>query len=277
MGGLLLILLLSFEYVAFTNGEVELYIIPSMDSLCPRDPCLTLSQFTADPSKYIGNETNVGLVFLHGHHTLDKEISLYGADKFSIGSLDNERVVIECASQSARFAVNNITFVVIKGVHFIGCAGNTVTTVEELIVNDTMFQGVQNKGRGTALVLDKVTLATIIKCQFISNTLGINSQQHCIRELFRAQNFLCNYLGLYSDDLVSVGGALLTTSSNVSITDTNFVLNTAELGGVLLAYQSNITITQSTYNYNRAYIGGVMFTIESSVIIEITAFSVTMQ
>ena len=37
-------------------------------------------------------------------------------------------------------------------------------------------------------------------------------------------------------------------SSYVSITNTKFVLNTAELGGVLLAYESNITMTECAYN-----------------------------
>ena len=48
-------------YTAFTNGSVELYIIPSVDSSCPQDLCLTLSQFTAGPSNYTEHETNINL------------------------------------------------------------------------------------------------------------------------------------------------------------------------------------------------------------------------
>ena len=110
-----------FAYTAFINCNIELYITPSADSSCPQDPCLTLSQFTLDPSKYIGNKTNISLFFLPGNHTLERELSLYGANNFSIVSQDNKMVVIECASQTARFVVNKATIVSIRGLHFIGC------------------------------------------------------------------------------------------------------------------------------------------------------------
>ena len=59
MGTHLLKLVFLLVYSAFTNGGVELYITPSVDSSCPQDPCLTLSQFAADPSNYTGNEINI--------------------------------------------------------------------------------------------------------------------------------------------------------------------------------------------------------------------------
>ena len=201
------------------------------------------------------------LVLLPGNHTLERELFLYGAETFSMESQYNETVVIECASQSARFVVQETIFVSIKGLHFIGCAYITVTAVEELVIEDTIFQGVEGEGGGTALVLDEVKLANICKNLFDSNTPGIGniSQRHIVEAL--------------PPDIKSFGGALLTTSSNVSVTDTKFVHNTAELGGVLLAYESNITITQCTYSYNRAHSGGVMFTVESSVTIDSSTFS----
>ena len=59
MGSHLLNLVFLLVYTAFTNGGVELYITPSVDSSCPQDPCLTLLQFTASSSNYTGNETNI--------------------------------------------------------------------------------------------------------------------------------------------------------------------------------------------------------------------------
>ena len=61
MGGHLLNLVFLLVHVAFTNGGVELYITPSVDSscICPQDPCLTLSQFAADPSNFTGNGTDI--------------------------------------------------------------------------------------------------------------------------------------------------------------------------------------------------------------------------
>ena len=264
----LLNLMVLLVYTAFTSGRIDLYITPSVDSLSPRVPRHTLSKFAADPSNYTGNDTNISLVFLPGNHTLEGELFLYGANNLSMESHGNETVVIECASQSARFVVNETKIVSIKQLHFIGCGGNTVNTVEELLVEDTIFQGVEGEGRGTALVLADVTFAKISESSFISCTPDIYS----LRKFVRDQDLLY-YLIINDLRDLSAGGALLTTSSNVLVTDTNFIHNTAELGGVLLAYQSSITITQCTYSYNRANFGGVMFTVESSVTIEDSTFS----
>ena len=246
------------------------YITPSPDIPCPKDPCITLSQFAANSSKYTGQ---ISLIFLPGNHTLNRELILSGASNFSIESQKNETVMIECMSPNERFVINETTFATIKGLHFIGCGGNTVTSVKHLVVEDTIFQGVEGEGRGTALVLNQVNFTKIRECSFISNTPGNNSEHHRVGEFIRDPFIFFFVLGLKEDDLVSVGGALLTTSSNVSVTKTKFVFNEAEIGGVLLAYKSIISISQCTYSNNRALYGGVMATVESSVDIDISTFS----
>ena len=269
MSGHLLTLVLLLVGAVSAQSKVH-YITPSPDIPCPEDPCLTLSQFAANSSKYSGH---ISLIFLPGNHTLNRELVLSGADNFSIESQGNETVMIECPSPYERFLVNVTTSAALKSIHFIGCGGNTVTRVKELVVEDTIFQGVEGESRGTALVLNEVNFTKIRECSFISNKPGNNSERHRVGEFIRDTNVL-HYLRLEEDDLVSVGGALLTTSSNVSVTKTKFVLNEAEIGGVLLAYKSIISISQCTYNYNRAlYRGGVMATVESSVNIDITTFS----
>ena len=59
MGSHLPNLLFLLVHTVFINGGVELYITPSVDISCLHNPCLTLSQFAADPSNYAGNETNI--------------------------------------------------------------------------------------------------------------------------------------------------------------------------------------------------------------------------
>ena len=271
MSGHLLTLVFLLVGAVSAQSKVH-YITPSPDIPCPEDhsACLTLSQFAADSSNYTGQ---ISLIFLPGNHTLNRELILSGADNFTMASQENETVIIECMSPNESFSVNDTTFATIKGIHFIGCSGNTVTRVEELIVEDTIFQGVEGEGRGTALVLNEVNFTKIRQCSFISNTPGNNSERHRVGEFIRDPHVLSG-LRLKEDDLVSVGGALLTTTSNVSVTKTKFVLNEAEIGGVLLAYKSIISISQCTYNYNRAlHGGGVMATVESSVDIDISTFS----
>ena len=266
------LLTLVFLLVGAVSAQTEVnYITPSPDIPCPEDPCLTLSQFAANSSNHTGH---ISLILLPGNHTLNRELILSGADNFSMESQENEIVKIVCQSQSGRFIVNETTFASIKGLHFIGCGGNTVTTVEELVVEDTIFQGVEGDGRGTALVLHEVNFTKIIKCLFISNTHGVNAERHRVGEFIRDPIILRYALGLEEDDLVSAGGALFTTSSNVSVINTNFVHNEAEIGGALLAYKSIISISQCRHSYNRVlYGGGVMATVESLVDIDSSAFS----
>ena len=264
------LLTLVFLLVGAVSAQTTVhYITPLPDIPCPEDPCLTLSQFAANSRKYTGQ---ISLVFLPGNHTLNRELVLSGADNFSMKSQDSESVMIECMSPNERFIVNETTFAAIKGLHFIGCGGNTVTRVEELVVEDTIFQGVEGEGRGTALVLNEVNFTKIRECSFISNTPGNNSERHRAGEFITDPDILW-FLGLEEDDLVSVGGVLLTTSSNVSVTNTKFDSNEAEIGGVLLAYKSIISISQCTYSNNRARYGGVMATVESSVDIDNSIFS----
>ena len=276
MSSTLLTLVFLLVGAVSAQSEVSYYITPSLDNPCPKDPCLILSQFAANSNNYTGH---ISLIFLPGNHTLNRELILSGVDNFSMESQDNETVMIKCPSQSERFIVNETTSAAIKGLHFIGCGGNTVTTVEELIVEDTIFQGVEGEGRGTALVLIEVNSTKIIRCLFIFNTPGVNSDLHHVQEFIRdfsatiCQSILRPEVGLEEDDLVSVGGALLTTYSNVLVTNTNFVFNEAEIGGVLLAYKSIVTLSQCIYSYNRAHFGGVLTTIESSVYISNSTFS----
>ena len=251
MGEHLLTLLFLLVGAVSAQSEVHYYIIPSPDIPCPKDPCLTLSRFAANSSNCTGN---VSLIFLPGHHSLDSMLKVSGADNFSMKTRDNNKLVtINCKSHSGRFVINETTYASIKCLHLNGCGGNTVTKAKRLLVEDTIFQGVhvEGEGKGTALVLNEVNFARIIGSSFISNTPGVNSEHHYVREFITNPDIL-QKLALEEDDLVTVGGALLTTSSNVSVTNTKFVLNEAEIGGVLLAHRSIITISQCTCSYNRA-------------------------
>ena len=264
----LLTLLILLVGAVSAQSEVHHYITPSPDIPCPSDPCLTLSQFADNSNNYT---RYISLIFLPGNHSLNGELILSGVVNFSMEPHNNETVMIECPSQSERFIVNETTFVAIKGLHFIGCGGNTVTSVEKFNIENTIFQGVAGEGRGTALVLREVNFIKITDCSFISNTPGVNSERHYAREFIKNSSIL-RELGLEEDDLISVGGALLITSSSVSVNNAKFVFNEAEIGGVMLAYKSIITVIQCTYSYNRALHGGVMATIDGSFNISSSTF-----
>ena len=259
-------------YANSARSQAHYYITPSLNATCPGDPCLTLTQLVAIN---FSNETNISLWFLQGNHSLDRELSLSRAENVSMmkDARDNGTVFVECGSrninQSGRFNISETKFAMIKGLHFIGCGGDRVSRVEQFIIEDTIFQGVE--GRGTALVLNEVTFAGIARCSFLSNTHGSKFEHHSI--LLFINDEVLNYLYLNRNLSLSVGGALYSAYSNISIASSNFTHNTAEIGGVVFAHNSSFNVTRSEFSKNRASFGGALVTSGSRVVINDSNFS----
>ena len=262
---LLLFLLVYADSV--NSQQAHYYITSSLSVHCPGDPCLTLPQLVANSTSYLGNETNVSLTFLPGNHSLDGELSLSHADNFSMIKVigGNGTVFLECGSQSGRFNISETTFAMIKDLHFVGCGGNKVSQVEQFIVEDTIFEGVD--GRGTALVLNEVTDASIARSSFLSNIHASIFEDHDIANFEYLKDIL-NCLYRNRNSSLAVGGAVCTTFSNVSIVSSKFTDNRAEIGGALFAHNSSLHVVGSTYSYNKASFAGVMITSESLISIK---------
>ena len=255
-------------YADSANSQVHYYITPSLSVHCPGDPCLTLAQLTANSTSYLGNETNIFLSFLPGNHSLDGELSLSHADNFSMTG-GNGTVFVECGSQLRRFSISETTFAMIKDLRFLGCGGNRVSQVEQFIVEDTIFEGVE--GRGTALVLNQVTDASITRSSFLSNIHASILEHHDISP-FASDQVILKYLYLNRNPSLAVGGALYTAFSNVSIVSSKFTGNRAEIGGALFAHNSSLHVVGSTYSYNKASFAGVIITSETSINIKNSNF-----
>ena len=105
----------------------------------------------------------------------------------------NETVFVECGSQLGRFNISETTFATIKGLYFIGRSCNRVRQVEQFMVEDTIFEGME--GRGTALVLNKVMDASITTSIFTSSPHGSTTEGHDISPYARDQVlfFLYNF------------------------------------------------------------------------------------
>lgn len=277
-------LLLFLMNVDHSCSKTHFYITPALNLSCSEDyqPCITLSQFIANSDSYLGNETDIFLIFLPGSHDLDREfeISTDQVNNFSMSKDEkgNGTVFIECRGRSGRLDISNTTYVSIKGLHFIGCGDNRISGAEQLMVVNTIFQGVG--GKDTVLVLRGVVSANILKSSFLSNNInGTEYHSYCYNEFMSATDQETPFLDLEQPRLrvgntsMAFGGALCSIFSNVRITNSNFAYNRAGIGGVLAALNSTIYVTQSTYSSNRATIGGVMFTIETIVTIVSSTFA----
>ena len=116
-----------------------------------------------------------------------------------------------CSSQSERFNISQTTFVTIKGLHFVGCGGNRVSQVGQLIVKDTIFQGAE--GRGTVLALNEVNAVSIMRSSFVSNK--DSTFEYSNKSTFLSNQDIMNYVYLNRSSSLAVGGALYVVHSSI--------------------------------------------------------------
>ena len=152
-----------------TAGEA-FYIIPSPSSSCPQQHCFTLGQLLSNARRYLSS--NITLYFLPGTHILLSEHVIRNMSELHLPSVSNlplEAARISCGS-TASILIENVYLVHMSHLHFIGCRMNKIESVNQLIVNNLIFHGLQGRN-GTALKLIH-TNATIINSSFLLNQYG---------------------------------------------------------------------------------------------------------
>ena len=160
-----------FLFVDVELSQEGYCISPSLgiNDLCyPYSICLILSEFAANSSHYLvtnWSNASLSLFFLPGNHTLDRELTLARGDRFSMTKPAqlSRSVYVDCVSESGRFNISDTISVSIKGLHFIGCEGNSVTKVDQLSNRRHHLPGEGGEGRDRALVLSEVTVASITR------------------------------------------------------------------------------------------------------------------
>ena len=255
------LLVILLVYVEFTYTKVH-YITPLPDGPCPqKSACITLSQFAANSNH---NETDISLLFLPGNHTLDGELFLSQVNHLSMtkDGLDNETVFVECSSYSGRFHISETTSFSIMDLNFIGCGCNNVSHVKRLTITRSTFQGVQEEN--TVLMLNDVSVATIVETAFLSNSL-----YYPIITGFIKLTKILDYVYFQRSTPI---GALYVAFSNVSIISSRFIQNRADIGGALVIHNSSLQLTRNIFNNNAANFGGVMVTYESTIHMDNNAF-----
>ena len=248
--------------VSMCSNQVscEVYQITSTSGdRCPMDPCLTLSQFTNQSDSYLNDNTT--LIFQPGNHSLNSVLSVSHITMLSMHTSSSNTVIM--CNGLGRFDLSTIPVVHVRNITFIGCPGNKVESVQQFTLEYTSFIGQEN-APGTALELIDTT-ASLCNNTFISNS----GKQH--------QYYLDGNI------IALAGGAILSTRSNINITESWFKGNHAQMGGAIFSeFQSNITITNSTFLGNVAkiigatgtYYGGALYAVNGgTVIIEKSLFA----
>jgi predicted outer membrane repeat protein len=223
-----------------SSENVIYYLTPSSSQRCPEKNCQHLSEFSANVSN---DDDNITIVLIPGKHSLNQNLSLSNLISLSLYSLTDSSATIECAS-SGFISFEDIERVYIHNVNFVGCGGNLVKNVDEFILQETTFEGVRNSG--TALTIMNTT-ADIIDCTFVRNQFG--TVMEGVRSLRIITSDINWFLVGDVTGIVRVGGAIISSFSNISISGSNFEDNRADIGGDIFTEDfSQISIFNSNFS-----------------------------
>ena len=234
------------------------HIISSESELCPADFCLTLSEFASNTSGYL--YVNTTLIFQSGHHILGLAFKISSIQSLQLMKLALVQTpTIQC-EHSAGFSFFRIGAVYIKEIKFVNCSIN-VKFVQTFSVLNTSFVGQDNSS--SALQLD-YTWAVIKRTSFVSYKKE-RSEQSVI------WSPIPNYK--FWSKLSYSGGSLIVMHSTITILNSMFEDNSAEVGGAAFFEFSTVIIVESTFKRNSAEIGGAMTFHYSAVRIENSIFT----
>lgn len=202
---------------------------------CLHDSCMTLSDFAL-----MSNNTalNTTLIVTGENHGLDVGILISNTVQFYMHSNSHNSVPVITCNESVSFSFTNIGSVYLNGLTFESCNDNKFESIDQLNIEYSIF-------------LNSKSPLTIIKSSVsVSGT----------RFLSNLGNYRWNFRRLleHRDQILtaseSVGGALITSDSNINIENCHFIGNNASFGGAIFSeFGSHITISSSNFINNHAY------------------------
>ena len=174
----------------------------------------------------------------------------------------NARVICELSSYFSFKLVEQIS---IRRMDFYGCGNNVVRNVLILFVEETIFKGQIDTGMSLTLIN---TTAEIDHCSFIDNQFGT-----VVESVESLKPIVTNLAWLIVRNVTGslrVGGALISSHSNVNISHSRFENNKAEIGGDIYVNEDNkISIFNSTFMgegpQHKSPFGGAIFSHHSAV------------
>ena len=218
------------------------HIKPLPSDPCPKQPCFTLSQFAANISFYIQSDTTT-LFFQPGNHYLNSELRIGNVLSLRLETSNhslNTKIICE---HSSFFHLYRIPTVHVSRLHFIGCGNSRAETIGQLSIRDTAFYGQGMRNQGT--VLELVEITGIIEGSIFQFNVGRNLKNMKVEgSNWKTEKIQTSH----------VGGAIVVTHSNITITGNTFKGNSAEVGGAIFCeLESNVTINNSIFTRNRGY------------------------
>ena len=208
---------------------------------------MTLTQYAAQARPFFPSNTT--LMLLPGNHSLSSPLMITNILRLELVTntiLLQPTVRVLCSS-SARFELATITEVFVSGLQFTGCTGNTLTSVEEFVLEDSTFQQGEYS-YGTLLTLREMTDALIVASTFT----GINWRQSLqaitvySSHLRVINDFFNQIFAQYSSSIV------YSFNTTLEIEGSTFADNYLQGGRIVDTDDSVVTIHSSTFSSNVA-------------------------
>ena len=236
------IAVLILALMGLTQSETY-HIKPSQSDLCPNNEqlCQTLSEFATEDN----NGTNITLIMLPGNHNLVTNLSFSGLTNLTMHSGKSNAAVRCTCDLTSSLSFESIEEVSLMSINFTGCGGNLVRNVGRLVLQGTMFTGLDRSGTSMTIIN---STAEIIDSTFVNNQFGTIMESVESLRLITTNVFwliVRNVTGI-----VRVGGAIIMDRSNISVNHSRFENNTADIGGDIFADRDN-----ALFIYNTTFIG----------------------
>lgn len=254
-----MVMLLLLPHLKLVSAEAY-YVTPTSSTACPGEPCLTISEYAAQPQNNFSSI--VTMTFLQSEHVLSQNLSFQNLEEFSLTNIAPGTKVIIFCSHGANFQLQNIANVTIDHIELLGCNANVITIiVETFFLKNCLIQGLSSKSNEVFHVTDTQELR-ISNCSFVSNWVIETQGVSCA--LFKLHN--SNMTILHSEfannsasSQFGLGSVICAFNSSVIVEDSTFTENVGTTGGVLYAEQSDIAVLGTSFVSNAALDGGVAY------------------
>ena len=170
-GGVSNLLLLLFQaayQLQHVCGDI-IYITPQRDTICPPgESCQTLMQYVNS----LSISSNITLVMLSGNHNLSAQLSITQIATFRmVATFNNTSPSTVICSESGQLVLSDIQYVKISGLMFVRCGGNTADSVDNLLLENSLFMGAipQEVDARGAWTITTSTSLTMKNCTFTDN------------------------------------------------------------------------------------------------------------
>ena len=269
------------------------HITPSPDTLCPNEPCLTISEFIDQANQYIA--LNTTLMFLPGTHAVRSGLLVEGIDSLTLLGMDSkssgESLPSVICDRPANLGFKYIDELLVRSLAFDSCGDGTYAAFSVKSVSRIEISGCSFKNSissGGALVLED-SISTLLTENVFENNSAIvggglyvsNSAVNFIgnafinnKAKFRGAGVVLlscsvNYTGMTTfrnNSVVSIGRQIVDNDREfrenfLSLTSTE----TRFTGGAMFINKSDVAFENISFESNIAAYGGGVCVLGSTI------------